>query len=49
MVNGRLALVAAIGGVLQRIVSIDVRADGIAGVYVIANPEKLRAAARSMH
>jgi RNA polymerase sigma-70 factor, ECF subfamily len=48
MVNGRLALVAAIEGFVQRIVSIDVRNGSIAGIYVIANPEKLRAAARSM-
>jgi hypothetical protein len=41
MVNAFPALVASIGGVAQRVVSIDVRNGRIAGVYAMANPAKL--------
>jgi RNA polymerase sigma-70 factor (ECF subfamily) len=46
VINGRAALIASIGGVVQRIVSIDVFGGAIAGVYVLANPDKLRSAVR---
>jgi RNA polymerase sigma-70 factor (ECF subfamily) len=48
VVNGRLSLIASIEGVLQRVVSIDVAAGSIAGIYVVANPDKLRSVARSL-
>jgi RNA polymerase sigma-70 factor (ECF subfamily) len=48
VVNGRLSLVASIGNVLQRVVSIDVAGGSIAGVYVVANPDKLRSVSRAL-
>ncbi len=48
VVNGCPALVAFVGGVVRRVVSIDVRDGRIAGVYVVANPEKLAPLARSL-
>lgn len=48
VVNGRAALIAMAGGVPIRVVSIDVVGDEIAGLYVIANPEKLRPIRRAM-
>lgn len=42
MVNTFPALVASIGGVAQRVVSIDVRNGRIVGVYAMANPAKLK-------
>jgi RNA polymerase sigma-70 factor (ECF subfamily) len=42
LVNALPALIASAGGVAERVVSIDVRDGRIAGVYVIANPDKLR-------
>lgn len=42
MVNGFPALLATLDGVVQRVLSIDVRDGRIAGVYVVANPDKLR-------
>ena len=47
-VNGRLSLIASIEGVPQRVVSIDAAAGSIAGVYVVANPDKLRSLARAL-
>jgi RNA polymerase sigma-70 factor, ECF subfamily len=41
MVNTFPALVASVGGVAQRVVSIDVRNGRIVGVYAMANPAKL--------
>ena len=41
MVNAFPALVASVGGVAQRVVSIDVRDGRIVGVYAMANPAKL--------
>ena len=49
VVNGRLALVAIVDGAPLRVVSIDVARDRIAGIYVIANPDKLRPLARSLN
>jgi len=48
VVNGRAALIAMVDGSPIRVVSIDVVGDEIAGIYVIANPEKLRPLARSL-
>jgi len=48
VVNGRVALVAFVGGIPRRVVSIDVSQHRIAGIYVVANPEKLRPLARSL-
>jgi RNA polymerase sigma-70 factor (ECF subfamily) len=48
VVNGRAALVAMAEGAPIRVVSIDVAGDEIAGIYVIANPYKLRPLARSL-
>lgn len=48
VVNGRAALIAMADGVPLRVVWIDVAGDAIAGIYVIANPEKLRPLARSL-
>jgi len=48
VINGRLALLATLDGALQRVVSIDVQGGRIAGIYVVANPEKLRPLARSL-
>lgn len=48
VINGRVALVALVDGVPRRVVSIDVSKDRIAGIYVVANPEKLRPLARSL-
>lgn len=42
MVNTFPASVASIHGVTQRVICIDVRDGRIAGVYVIANPDKLK-------
>jgi RNA polymerase sigma-70 factor, ECF subfamily len=49
VVNGRVALVAFERGEPRRVVAIDISERRIAGVYVIANPEKLRPLARSLH
>jgi RNA polymerase sigma-70 factor, ECF subfamily len=48
VVNGRVALVALVDGIPGRVVSIDVSERRIAGVYVVANPDKLRPLARSL-
>jgi RNA polymerase sigma-70 factor, ECF subfamily len=48
VVNGRLSLIASIDSVLQRVVSIDVAGGSIAGVYVVANPDKLRSVSRAL-
>lgn len=48
VVNGRLALLTTAHGEPLRVVSIDVREGHIAGVYVVANPDKLRPLARSL-
>jgi RNA polymerase sigma-70 factor, ECF subfamily len=48
VVNGRLSLIASVDGVLQRVVSIEVAAGLIAGVYVVANPDKLRSVSRAL-
>lgn len=48
VINGRLSLIASIDRVPQRVVSIDVAAGSIAGVYVVANPEKLRSVSRAL-
>lgn len=47
-VNGRLALIALRDGAPIRVVSIDVEGERIVGVYVVANPDKLRSLARSL-
>lgn len=47
VVNGRVALVALADGAPLRVVSIDISRERIAGVYVVANPEKLRPMART--
>jgi RNA polymerase sigma-70 factor, ECF subfamily len=48
IVNGRLALIATDGNALQRVVAIDAAGGRIAGIYVMANPDKLRSLARSL-
>jgi RNA polymerase sigma-70 factor, ECF subfamily len=48
IVNGRPALIAFVDGTPTRVVSIDVARERIAGVYVVANPDKLRPLARSL-
>ena len=48
VVNGRVALVAFVDGVPRRVVSIDVLGHRIAGIYVVANPEKLRPLGRAL-
>lgn len=48
LVNGRPALMTTIGGTLQRVVSIEVTDGRVAGIYVVANPDKLRAITRSL-
>lgn len=47
VVNGRVALIALADGAPLRVVSIDISRERIAGVYVVANPEKLRPMART--
>ncbi len=48
VVNGRVAMLTTVGGDPLRLLSIDVQEGRIAGVYVVANPDKLRALARSL-
>ena len=48
LVNGGWALIAMVDGAPIRVVSIDVVGERIAGVYVLANPDKLRPLARSL-
>lgn len=47
-VNGRYSLIALVDGVPQRVVSIDVARGRIVGVYIVANPDKLRALTRAL-
>jgi hypothetical protein len=49
VINGRVALVALVEGIPRRVVSIDVSKQRIAGIYVVANPEKLRPLSRSLY
>jgi RNA polymerase sigma-70 factor (ECF subfamily) len=48
IVNGLPALITTIAGSPRRVVSIDVSNSRIAGVYVVANPDKLRPLMRSL-
>jgi RNA polymerase sigma-70 factor (ECF subfamily) len=48
VINGRDALIAMADGTPIRVVWIDVVGNEIGGIYVIANPEKLRPLARSL-
>jgi RNA polymerase sigma-70 factor (ECF subfamily) len=48
IVNGQLALIATAGSTPQRVVAIDAIGGRIAGIYVMANPDKLRSLARSL-
>jgi RNA polymerase sigma-70 factor (ECF subfamily) len=48
LVNGGWSLIAVVDGAPIRVVSIDVEGERIVGVYVVANPDKLRSLARSL-